>query len=564
MQYMPDASPQMNGRGILAAALSVGIAIFLWYCSATIYGGKSWDDAIDYAVTAKSLVLHGHFPYTGISYEEALVSGITAYKTTTAIYPNLGFMFACGFIGMLRQDFSPINAMYLNLGFTLLTAALLYRIASTLTRNRLWGLSIVPLFFIQEDVFRWLGAPMTDCSLIFFALASAWCMWNGNERLSGLFLGIGFLFREQAMFLAPFLPLLHPAAADSKHKLFSRANAKRLFDYVAFFSAFFLSAKAAQIYFLAGSPASDFSVQDFTRMLKIERPLPWWDYFQKITGRILTKEYLPLPAIILMFACKRLVCILPKIVKIVPFFIWALLCFFFYTWGMPEHCIVLLCIAFFIFQGPIPRQSKLLIFIGIIQFIILCFLWSLIRDDIPRRYFTVSILFVFIAIYMIISISRLRTSLFILCFLFFILTPQTRSSIYHFLYRPITNFENYTFADVKTAYAFPKQQGDCLFPDGSIVLGGMWGNWRLAAYVAEHAIPGAAPDFDFFIINDNKNISGIFIREEYTRTNMKGWDGKERFSDAFGNMFERVAIPENLKKYIGGHAFYKKVGIKRE
>ena len=536
--------PQTEHCGVIALTLAIGLALFLWYCSAINHGHQDWTDAVDYAVTGKSLVLHGRFPDRFVLYEEALVSGAETYKTATVVYPNLGFMLAGSLIGLLRQDFSKINGVYLNLGFTLLIAVLLYRIVSAMTRNRLWGLSIIALFFLQRDVFHHLSRPITDISLAFFAPAAAWCMLNGNERLSGLCLGVGFLFREQAALFAPFLPLLHPAAADIRSSLLSRTAAKVLLGYAACFASCILLAKAGQLYFLAGSPATDYYLRELAMNMDIGWAARWSNF--KRSMAILLERYLPLAAILLMFGCKHFTGRLPGSAKIVPSGLWVLLCILFYTEGMPVHSVAILCASFIIFKGPISRTSKIFIFAAITPFIILCLLWTHL-DSVDMRYFLVSIVFIFLAIYMIVLESRLKTPLFILVFCFFMLTPhQSRISPY-----TLFHLGKNTLSDIKILSEFPMQQGR-VFPAGSILLGD---SWYLCAYASESAIPVPAPHFDEFIKKDNKNIDGIFLR----RLRM-GWQGEEVISDSFGNTFERMSIPENMRNRIE-LVYYKKADI---
>ena len=525
---------------MLTLMLAIGLAVFMWYGSAINHGHKDWSDAVEYAVTGQSLVLHGRFPYAPVPYEEALVSGAETYKRATAVYPNLGFMLAGSLIGLLRQDFSKINAVYLNLGFTLLTAVLLYRITSAVTRNRLWGLSIIALFFMQRDVFHHLSIPITDISLACFAPAAAWCMLNGNERLSGLCLGVGFLFREQAVFFAPFLPLLHPAAVDIRSNLLSRTTTKLLLGYAACFASCILLAKAGQLYFLAGSPATDYYLRELATSMDIGWAARWSNFKRSMV--ILSENYLHLSAILLMFACKHFTDRLPGSAKLIPSGLWVLLCIVFYTKGMPIHCIAILCVAFIIFKGPIPRLSTTCIFTAVAPFVILRLVWThWVSED--TRYFLVGILFVFLAIYMIILESRLKTLLFTLVFCFFLLMPQARISPSRFLH-----LGKSTFSDIKIISEFPMQQGRS-FPAGSILLGD---SWYLCAYASENAIPVPAPPFEEFVKQDNKNIDGILLRRL-----RRGWQGEEVISDSFGNTFARMPIPEKIRNRII-HVYYKK------
>ncbi len=531
-------SPNILTRRLVCSVLIVLTIYILWYYCAAMYGDRWWSDPVGYAVTGRSLVTEGHFPYQCVPYEVVVTSGTDSYGTSMAVYPNLGFMLASALIGLARGNFSVLNAVYLNLLFSMAVGLALFIVSLKTTQNLLTACLVSILVMVQVDVFPFLASPLTDLSLVFFVPVAAWCMMKGKASASGIILGAAFLFREQAAFFVPFLLFLYPGLSFSLHGF--RANLTVLLRYVLWFLLFLAMAKAGQYYFLKGSLSQDFYIDALSGrfLVSFQRVLN----FTRNVNFLLTERYLPLLLALLVIVAKRFAANRSGLVSFVLFVLWlcvaVALC---YNVNVTKRYLLLLVPVYFLFDAPIRRSSLILWGISLTQVLVLCALWSY-KDAVPSRYFASCLALCIMGLFFILADSRYKNILALCVGLFLLLMPgaSTLRDV-----RGALKDDALSFSTVALNNEFPMTLGKA-FPENSVFLG--YG-WYLAKYAVASCIPSRVPDFHIFVANNNKNVAGILLQCPGL-----GWDGRAVVEDAYGNRFNRMILPERMGRT--GNIYY--------
>ena len=254
--------------------------------------------------------------------------------------PNLAFTAAIGLIGRAMGEYTLLCGLILNLGFSLFFAASAYLAGASLFRDRAMALVFAVTLLMYRHIFVLLGVPLTDLSLLLFCLLSAWAMLREGTLAAGVLLGVGFLFREQALLFYPLLPLLHPDVSSVKSYLRVLLTLS-----LGFLPCFFL-AKGASALFSAGMPVADFYAAHIAKRLSFSPER--LSRFLSHAGAIFRVAWTPLVVFL-----------------------------------------------YFLLRRQAPAASARLVIVGIIHNLAVAFLWS--HKALPQRYYAYSIILFSIA-----------------------------------------------------------------------------------------------------------------------------------------------------------------------
>lgn len=378
-----------------------------WYVSAIHYGPGSWVDAVDYAVVGKSLVLEHKFPPAAMRYQDFLAAGADISQPETAmVYPNLLFSMAIGVIGLFRDDFSLLNGIWLNCAISLLFASAAYGLVFSLTREKVLSVLFVGLTLLLA--FEHLGRPLTDASLLLFLSLSVWATTRGRPVAAGLFLGTGFLFREQALLFFPFLPLLAP------NELRVRTYVANLLRQSVFFLPCLALSKIGTLLLLDGGSFSDFYLGSTTRAVQFT-----------LQGMLTAGKH--------------------------------------FADGLRITCIPLLFLAYLLAGKQLPGLCKRLALLAFIQMGIVCVLWN--HKALPERYLIYSHFLLLLAVVIALPQARRKNMLIAALLAASIFSQRLEiSQKIRSMLKPETSFA----AMVATIHAPERLQE--IFPPGSVLL----------------------------------------------------------------------------------------------
>ena len=403
---IPSRHSGLAHAGGLIFCLLLGFSV--WYVGAVLHGAGGWADSVTYIIVGKHIALEGHFPPAPPSYEAFMASGAAVFSSQPPYaLPNLAFAAAIGLIGRAMGEYTLLCGLILNLGFSLLFAASAYLAGASLFRDRIMALVFTITLLMYRHIFVLLGVPLTDLSLLIFCLLSAWAMLQERTAAAGILLGIGFLFREQALLFYPLLPLLHPDVLSVKSylRVFLKLS-------LGFLPCFFL-AKGANVLFSTGMPAEDF-------------------YAAHIAKRI-------------SFSSERLSRFLSHAGAIFRV-AWAPLVVFLY----------------FLLRRQAPAASTRLAAVGIIHNLAVAFLWS--HKPLPQRYYAYSIILFFIAALLpMMTLRHKRAALAA----FFVLVAASQGQYITSKLRDFSKAENTmaaTIEDIRSPLEMRR-----VFPKGSVI-----------------------------------------------------------------------------------------------
>ncbi|MEN6626049.1 MAG: hypothetical protein ABFD69_07480 [Candidatus Sumerlaeia bacterium] len=123
-------------------------------------------------------------------------------------YPNYAYIFTVGVLGKIRGVWDVSNGLivsfFFNILATLATATLMYRLSRDALLTLLFAVALqaAPIY---RDVSI---LPMTELCLVFFFTVALMQAMKGRLFLSGVLLGVGYMFRGQALLFVPYLPLV--------------------------------------------------------------------------------------------------------------------------------------------------------------------------------------------------------------------------------------------------------------------------------------------------------------------------------------------------------------------
>lgn len=326
-------NPGLTHAGCFVICLLLGFGA--WHVSAVEYGASGWADSVGYIMAGKHIILEGRFPASPASYEAFMASGAAVFNSQ-ALYPmpNIAFVASIGLLGLIMGEFTLICGVLVNLGLSLLFVACAYWAGVSLFRDRATALVFTVTLLIHQHIFVLLGQPLTDPSLLFFSLASAWAMLKDRIVAAGILLGAGFLFREQALIFFPLFPLLHHDVVSLK------SYTRILFRLSLGFLPFLFLAKGLAALLSAGAPLEDFYAAHAAKHMGFS--LERLSRFCSHAGAIFRIA-------------------------------WAPLTFF----------------AYFALRRQVSAISVRLVAVGVIHNLIVAFLWS--YKSLPQRYYAYSI-----------------------------------------------------------------------------------------------------------------------------------------------------------------------------
>lgn len=195
--------PRLPGRAIAWCVLIACLG-FSWNLYSS--SGSDDQDGINYECAAHSMMnnhsyMRWRFPYASLSESGPVFNGYFPY-------PNYAYIFTVGVLGKVRGVWDVSNGLIVSFIFnilvTLAAATLMYRLSRDALLTALFAIALqaAPIFR-QTSVL-----PMTELCLIFFFTLSLMQAMEGRLFLSGVLLGVGYLFRGQALLFVPYLPLV--------------------------------------------------------------------------------------------------------------------------------------------------------------------------------------------------------------------------------------------------------------------------------------------------------------------------------------------------------------------
>ena len=177
-------------------------------------------DHLRYAALSKyvfnHLALWSYIPYS--DFKEVIAAGRESFNYVPQIYPNYLFMYAVGFVGFLRGGIYDINSSLIwSLLCTVIAGNLLWYLIrrilmESLAVDKRWKLaaSVCAFFLIYSSrlFYTTVTQPLSDTSLFLFFILAVIFVNKDKYIYAGLSLGMGFLFRSQAVMFIPILPFL--------------------------------------------------------------------------------------------------------------------------------------------------------------------------------------------------------------------------------------------------------------------------------------------------------------------------------------------------------------------
>lgn len=483
---------QSNGLFLL---FSVIFVLVVFYDRALNF--SDFMDAADYLAAGISILEKGAFFPTRIPYSDFMNLGIENIQTGLVNYPNYAFEITVGAISLLRGDVSLVNGMLVALFFAALFSIAYYLLCVRLLRSNLLAFLCVILAVGNHITAVSLGRPLTESSFLFFTTVAAFAAVSDKPFLTGALLGIGYLFREQAVLMLPLFPLLFPSSVTVKN--FIRLC---LFACVAFLP-FFLVAQWLSNALSAGTVTNSLYYAAFVAPLLKDLSFSFLASIVKVSLRSAWLYAQELGAVFLA-----------------PLFI---LCTFYRK------------LAF------LPRRLLLVSLLIIVQII---FIFALVsRSSVPARYLSFAIPFICLAFAL--TCRQYKNGIVI----FGLITAL--SLVQH---PPVKNiFSPMTFSRAVAIMDLPNTLR-AEFHDGDIILTNFIGFTFLAV---QEPVAVRLPQYQvFYEQSGNDLFAGIMYYHHPAKT--LGWPDDDIIQDAHGVVFERIGkeyhdIPYRFYKKIADY-----------
>lgn len=457
-----------------------------------------WADGVAYEATAKNLWLFKSFMPTPLTYVDFMASGSAAFGDVITNYPNYAFSSTLGFLGAMRGDFSLLNGVILGGIFTIGLGLVCYALLYEKSRNSVLSTAFAIMVLYHHTILDISGRPLSDMVLLFFWGLSLLCVLKEHHILSGLVLGVGYLFREHALMFLPFLSFFSPQANSFKGLCrvallitagFLPAIAGKMF----FYSAYATKTTEAKNYYL-GTYATWidqwFSMESITRFLKNNRR--YWSN-SGITLRIM-----------LLFALLR--------IRFLP---------------------------------PLVQRAMV---VGIILWIIPCFMWTTQRS-VPVRYIVYSVLLFNFALALCVMRLPKREYIYVsLVILTILIAPPKRinKNSLTALFSPVQHM-----TEVVEKITAPMKLQTVL-PEKATIL---TDSAPLAYMTLNAPVAISTPTFaEFAKTQGNEQLDGILLRRGKGRD---GWNYTDTIVDNYGVRFKKITL-DNVP-FPERHAYYKRI-----
>lgn len=506
---MPKASsmtsaaptPSMAGQPRVASHTMCLLLVTALACLAAFFQltGQpftDWADAVSYQATGKYFIEHRQLMPAPLSADEYLTSGAADFGKGVINYPNFAFSTLVGLLGWLRGDYSLMNGVLSGLAFTVLLGIACYAMMYSLERSHSMAVAFAFAILFQRVILATTARPLSDITLLFFFALAVFASMKDRLFLSGLALGIGYLFREHALMFLPFMPFLSP-----------RTTSLRLFitgclRTVAAFLPFLLANNLYYRWILDGHTQPDYYLTAYAS---------WVD-------RWLTPE-----AMGRLFSHLR--------------FYWG-------EFGLILRVFILWAAIRFFKLTPLQKACFM---VGLLLSFIPCFMWTA-HHKVPIRYGIYTILLFHVAIATMLPRARYREAAYVVIAIVAVFQNLPKSV--NEVGLAALASPTHAISQVARELVAPMRMGEVFEANSAILTD----DPALTYLTLDNPVAITAPPYEHFLEQKgNERFDGIVLRKRAT-----GWDkAPTLITDNHGVSFQRVtpaqdALPQTL-------SFYKKV-----